>query len=383
MKVFVVDGLRTPVGKTKGTLKEFLPEELGAKVLNGLLTRQSLPTKTIDMLIMANAVGPGGNLARLSLLEADFPATIPAITIDNQCGGGLSSINLAASLIESQQCHMVLAGGLESTSLAPRKQFHPLDPRFEGADKYFERAPFAPKKIGDPGMIEGAEATAKLMKISRETMDQWALESHKRALQTISSGLLKEYILPIETSKGIIDRDEGIRPRMSKKLLERMSPLIEKGSITAGNACLTHDGAAVILLASEAAVNKYGLQPKAQFIRGLHMGGDPNYPPLAPIETIRSLLAQLSLPIEEIDAVEINEAFAVKILACCRELNIPLSKVNMLGGALAYGHPYGASGAMILLHLIKALEISKGKRGLAALGIGGGQGVATIIDMCR
>lgn len=383
MKVFIVDGLRTPVGKTKGALKSFLPEELGGMVLKGLLKKQSLPTKTIDMLIMANAVGPGGNLARLSLLEANFPVSIPAITIDNQCGGGLSSINLAASLIESQQCHMIVAGGMESTSLAPRKQFHPMDPRFEGEDQYFERAPFSPKKIGDPGMIEGAEATAKLMKISREEMDRWTLESHRRAFEATVSGVLKEYILPVETSKGVIDRDEGIRSKMSIKLLDRMPSLLERGNITAGNACLTHDGAAVVLLASEAAVKNYGLQPKAQFIKGLHRGGDPNYPPLAPIETIKSLLTQLTLSIEDIDAVEINEAFAVKILACCRELNIPLNKVNILGGALAYGHPYGASGAMILLHLMKVLKLTKKNRGLAALGIGGGQGVAAIIEMCR
>jgi acetyl-CoA C-acetyltransferase len=221
------------------------------------------------------------------------------------------------------------------------------------------------------------------MAVSRKDMDLLALESHQRAGLAREKGLLNDIIVPIQVQGETVEADEGIRNSMSLKLLERMKPVfLNGGRITAGNTCLKHDGAAVVLLASGAAVEKYSLSPQAAVVGMASCGCDPNVFPLGPVYVIRRLLERTGFPLEAVDRMEINEAFAVKILACCRELGYSLNKTNTLGGALAYGHPYGASGAIILLHLIKALKYANGRYGIAAIGAVGGMGVATLIERC-
>ena len=276
---------------------------------------------------------------------------------------------------------MVVAGGVESTSLAPRRQFHPTDSRFAGPDIYYERAPFSTPAIGDPDTGEAAEKLAELKQVTREEMDALALESHRRATRTRNAGMLKDILLPLVVEGKTIDYDECIRGNMSATLLRRMPPVFAKGgSVTAGNTCLKHDGAAVVLLASAAAVKRYGLKPAGKIVCSAIAGCDPNWFPLSPVPSIRTLLDKAQLPLADIAALEINEAFAVKILTCCRELGYSLEKTNVLGGALAYGHPYGASGAIILLHLLKALEQQDGRFGVAAIGAVGGQGISTLLE---
>lgn len=382
-QVFIADGARTPIGKTGGILQEFLPEQLAASVLNGIIDRNGLSPDAIDQVILGNVVGPGGNIARVAVLEAGWPYSIPALTVDLQCGSGLSAINMAAALIQSGQAEMVIAGGVESTSMAPRRQFNANDPRFQGEAVYYEQAPFSPAAIGNPDTGEAAENLAGQLDISREDMDLLALESHRRASLAREQGLLSNIIIPLGTPSKPIIADECVRENMRLKLLERMPPAFRtSGRITAGNTCLKHDGAAAVLLASETALAKYRLQPQAIFAGAAASGWDPNRFPLSPVGAIEKLLSQTRLPLTAIDRLEINEAFAVKILACCRELGYSLEQTNTLGGALAYGHPYGASGAIILLHLIKALQQANGRFGIAAIGAVGGMGVASLIERC-
>lgn len=381
--VYIIGGLRTPIGKTGGYLKDFLPESLASIVLNEVASKYKISPNNLDQVILGNAVGPGGNIARVSVLAAGWTYNTPAITIDTQCGSGLSAVNLAFSQILSGEADMIMAGGVESTSMAPRRQFNPTDPRFQGENVYYERAPFSTPSVGDPDIGDAAEHLAKRLSISREDMDLLALESHKRASLTKKQGLFNDIITPINVSGKIIDSDECIRSRISLKLLERMKPVfVDGGKITAGNTCLKHDGAAVILLASEHAVKKYNLKPQGMISGTASCGCDPNVFPLGPVSSIQTLLARNNLQVKDIDALEINEAFAIKILACCQQLDFSLQKTNILGGALAYGHPYGASGAIILLHLLKALQQVKGRLGIASIGAVGGMGVATLIERC-
>lgn len=381
--VYLIGGCRTPIGKTGGRLKQFLPEKLAAAVLHNTLAAYHLSPAAINQVILGNAVGPGGNIARVSVLEAGWPYAIPALTVDAQCGSGLSAIHLACSQIRVGEADLILAGGLESTSLAPKRQFHPADPRFTGPDDFYEQAPFSPPTVGNPSVGEAAENLAEQLNISREAMDRWAWESHQKAARTQSKRLLADIIVPVNQKDQLIRDDECIRPSLTPRLLARMPAVFRPdGRITAGNTCLKHDGAAVILLASEQALRNYRLKPQAVLTAHATCGYDPNLFPLSPVAAIGKLLAASGLPLEAIDSVEINEAFAVKILACCQALDLPLEKVNRLGGALAYGHPYGASGAIILLHLVKALQQTEGRYGIAAIGAVGGLGTATLLERC-
>ncbi|RAK11085.1 acetyl-CoA C-acetyltransferase [Halanaerobium saccharolyticum] len=381
-KVYILGGLRTAIGKTGGHFKKMLPEDLTAEVLNALLEKYKLEAADINQVILGNAVGPGGNIARLSLLKAGWPLSIPATTIDFQCGSALSSINMAAALIKSGQSEIIVAGGLESTSLEIKKKLNKNDPRFQEKSDFLERAFFSPAEIGDPDMGIGAENVAELYdNISREEMDRWAIKSHQKALEAQQTGLLDDIILSVKNTRNeLIDKDEGIRKNISYKLLKRLKPVFKKeGKITAGNSCLTHDGAAAVVLVSEAFLKENNLKAEAEFIMGRDRGVDPNLSPMGPVPVVREILAENKLNTSNLDAVEINEAFAVKILACSQELGLDLAKVNILGGALAYGHPYGASGAIILLHLLQSLKKINGQYGLAAMGAAGGQGVGTLI----
>lgn len=381
-KAYIIGGTRTVIGKSGGVLTNFLPEQLAALVFNETTRKFNLSPGEIDHVILGNAWGPGGNLARVSILEARWPHNIPGTTVDFQCGSGLSAVSIAANQIMAGQGELILAGGLESTSLAPRKQYNTRDPRFRGTG-FYERAPFSTPEAGDPDTGQAAENLARLMDISRLDMDKLALESHKRAYQTQSEGYLNDIVLPINSQGKIIYHDECIRPGMRLELLERMpSAFVKGGKVTAGNACLKHDGAAVVLVASERAVRRYNLTPEAVILNHVSAGCDPNLFPLGPVPAITKLLQKAELKLSDIDAVEINEAFAVKVLACSRQLGLSYDKTNILGGALAYGHPYGASGAIILLHLIRALRKIEGRLGIAAIGAAGGQGVSVLIERC-
>lgn len=381
MSVYLIGGIRTPIGKTNGILKNFLPEQLAAYTLNAILTRYHLGPENIDMVLLGNATGPGGNIARVAVLTAGWPYSNPAISIDGQCGSGLNTLQFASALIESGQADLVLAGGCESTTMAPQRQFNVSDPRYDAENPYFSEAPFSPPTIGNPGIGEAAEKLADTYKITREAMDLWAFQSHQKALKAKNKNLLKNIILPLNDNNTAIINDECLRPSLTPRLLSRLpGAFMRKSKITAGNSCLKHDGAAVILLASEHALQKYSLEPQAVILQNTILGCDPNFFPLSPVSAVQKLLALAEIELHQIACMEINEAFSVKILTCCHQLNFPLEKVNILGGALAYGHPYGASGAIITLHLLEALKSINGKYGIATIGAVGGLGTAQLIE---
>ena len=384
-KAYIIGGLRTPIGKTGGILKDFLPEELAAHVISETLKKFKLQRAWIDQVLLGNAVGPGGNIARVSALQAKLPEEIPATTVDMQCGGGLSSMILGASLIESGFCDLLVAGGVESTSMEITKLYNKRDPRYGDGPGALKRAPFVPHGMEDPDMLRCAAYTALDAGIDREEMDNWAYKSHKRASSAQQNHSLSSLIAPICTKDGqILAHDESVRSKLSLKLLKRAPVLLEEGAgITAGNSCLTHDGAAVVILASQSAVEKYALTPQAEFTRGVHAGVNPRLSPMGAAAAISKLVEKQNMSIEQVDAIEINEAFAVKVAACQKLLGLSEEKTNILGGALAYGHPYGASGTIIVLHLMEVLKHMRKDCGIAAIGIAGGQGAAAMIKMLR
>lgn len=377
-EVYLVGGLRTIIGKKNGSLKNILPERLAAIVLNGILKKYALQPQNIDEVIAGNIIGPGGNISRVCVLEAGWPYSIPAFSIDAQCASGLTAIDMASALIASGRAQLIVAGGTESSSLAPSKRLNAKDPRYQGPDLFYKQAPFVPMRLGDPNIGLVAERLAVDYHISRRQMDEFALRSHQKACLAQKKDLLKDIIIPIESNY----RDDGPKSNMNMALLSRLKGAYQEGgNITAGNSCRQHDGAAFLLLASKEALKKYNLLPQAILSPTVNDGCDPHTFPLGPIPAIEKLLSihqQYSL--HTIDAVEINEAFAVQILICCQELGLSFDKVNQLGGAIAFGHPYGASGAIILLHMLQTLNIKRAKTGIAAIGAVGGLATAMLMQ---
>jgi len=338
--VYIVDALRTPVGKRGGLLNHLALHELAAPLVMELLQRQSLDGNKVDEVVLGNAAGPGGNPARVTSLAAGLAAQVPGVTVDRQCGSGLEAIHYAARLMQGGGAQLVIAGGAESTSNAPLR----VNSRTR---EFYQRAPFTPPGMDDPDMGIAAENVAREFGVNREDQDHFALLSHQKAAAANDSGLLEPERFC--ATSFAIDRqtldanrvDECIRPDTSLAALSRLAPVFESGgTVTAGNACPLH------LLGS------------------------------GPIPATRQLLQRNSLDIDDIAAIEFNEAFAAQVLACQRELRIDPERMNRRGGALALGHPFGASGAMLVVRLFHQLE--PGQLGLATIGIGGGMGLSAL-----
>ncbi|MBM7661402.1 acetyl-CoA C-acetyltransferase [Bacillus mesophilus] len=376
-KVMIVTAKRTPIGRVGGVLKNISPEKLAAAVIKNIIDELKLPGQEIDEVILGNTIGPGGNLARLAALTAGLPYEIPGVTIDRQCGSGLEAINMAARHIQAGAGHIYLAGGVESTSLAPWKMEKPSSIYTVESPRIYSRARFSPDEIGDPDMGIAAENVAEAFTISRADQDIFADRSQKKAIQSQQSGRFNNEIVAIN---GIVE-DECPRDKTSPERLGRLRPVFKKdGSVTAGNACPINDGAAVVLLMSEEKCQEFGIKPIAQFIDSTSAGVDPTLLGIGPVPAVNKLLSRNHLTVQDLDLVEFNEAFASQVLASLRQLNIPEEIVNVGGGAIALGHPYGASGAILITRLCAELTNLQKKRGLATLGIGGGLGVATLIE---
>ncbi|MFD1736435.1 thiolase family protein [Bacillus salitolerans] len=374
--VMIVAAKRTPIGKIGGILKDIPPEQLVAALLQNIVGSLQLNPQEIDEVIVGNTIGPGGNLARLSLLTAGFPYEVPGVTIDRQCGSGLEAINIAARHIQAGAGDIYLAGGVESTSLAPWKVEKPSSIYSSHLPSFYSRAKFSPGTIGDPDMGVAAENVARVYKITRDDQDLYALNSHQKAVYAQRNGLFKDEIVSING----IGEDECPRLHTSLEALGALKPaFVENGTVTAGNACPINDGAAMVLLMSEDKCKELGITPLAQYMDSTSAGVDPNLLGIGPVPAVKKLLNRNSLSIHEIDLVEFNEAFASQVLASLQELDIPFDRVNKGGGAIALGHPYGASGAILITRLCSELKNSEQRLGLATLGIGGGLGVATLI----
>jgi acetyl-CoA C-acetyltransferase len=333
----------------------------------------------VDEVIFGNAVGGGGNPARLIALAAGLPETTPAMTIDRQCASGLDAIVAGARMIESGAADAVIAGGAESPSTAPWRIAKPSN-LHKGLPHFFSQPAFAPGAEGDVGMIEAAENVAREFHISRERQDAFALESHRKAISASGAGRMSREIVPLDRDRreGL---DEGPRASLTLKLLSRLKPLVAaNGTVTSGNSCQVNDGAAVVLIVSGALHRKLGLPRGLVFAGAASAGIAPRLLGLAAVIAVRKLAEKTGFRLPDIEAVELNEAFAAQVLATIDQLLLDPDKLNTLGGALAYGHPYGASGALLAVRLFSRMirdnTAQAPQTGLAMIAAAGGVGVA-------
>ena len=371
--VYILGGLRSYIGVVNGMYRHVPAEKLGAAVLRQLLEKYPVEP---DYVICGNGVGAGGNITRLMTLEAGLDNRVPAFTIDVQCGSGLESIAVAAAKIACGDADVVIAGGFESSSTQPRRGYNPNHPDYNG-DSWYSVAKFMPDIHRETVMLEGAEEAALKEHITKEEMDRWVLRSHKWAAQAAEQNLLENIIAPVFGAM----KDEGIRPRMSQRLLDRMPKVLTGGQyITAANSCLINDGAAFVVLCSQEYLQKRGLVPQAKVLASTACGGDPLISPRTAVAALEKLLVKNNLTEADIDGFELNEAFAVIDVMFARSVSNSLDKYNVFGGALAYGHPYGASGAIITLHLLESLKQRNGRLGCASVAAAGGVGTALLLE---
>ncbi|MFX3660068.1 MAG: acetyl-CoA C-acyltransferase [Ectobacillus sp.] len=357
-KAVIVKAKRTIIGKQNGVLRSFGAEQLAAPLISHLGEEME-----IDDVILGNVVGPGGNIARLSALQAGLPFSVPGVTIDRQCGAGLEAIRMACHLIQGGAGTCYIAGGTESTSTSP----------FE------KRARFSPEEIGDPDMGMAAENVAKKYNITKDMQDEYAALSYARTLAAREKGYLQEEILPLPNTPF---EDETINLRMNyEKIIRRARPaFMQNGTVTAANSCGVNDGACAVLVMAEREARRLGYKPILRFVDSAVAGVSPHLPGIGPVHAVHKLLKKTGVMMEEITIVELNEAFAAKIVACTQELQIPYEKLNCNGGAIALGHPYAASGAMLVTRLFYEAKRSQVRYAIAALGIGGGIGLALLFE---
>ncbi len=367
--VYITHALRTPIGTAGKAFRDITAAELGAAVLEELARR--IPAEVEDV-VLGNCMGPGGNVARVAALTAGLADHIPALTVDGQCASGLAAIQLAAGSAFGSGAAgggVVLAGGLESASTAPWRFWPPV---VDSAPVRYERAPFAPAD-SDPEMGAAADALAELHGISRERQDAYAARSHERAAAAQRAGVFEAEIVPV----GGQTTDERVRGGLTAQRLAKLPPVFRAdGTVTAGNSCGINDGAAVVALSSSG--------PGLRVLATASAGVDPTLPGLGIVPAVQRVLARTGLSIEEIDVWEFNEAFAGQVLACCDVLGLPDERVCRQGGALALGHPWGASGAVLAVRLFSQLITHQtGRYGVAAIAAGGGQGTAILVEACR
>jgi acetyl-CoA C-acetyltransferase len=387
---FLVSAARTPIGKYLGALADLSAPELGALALKEAMRRANLPAERIDEVIVGNVLqaGLGQNPARQAALKAGLPDTIAALTVNKVCGSGLKAVMLAAQAIRAGDAELILAGGMESMSRAPYLLF--------GARQGW--------KLGDQKAVDAmvhdglwcafedwhmgcaAEHIATRCGIGRAEQDRFAVQSHRRAAAAWQQGAFAAEVVPITVGSGpkatTVAQDEGFRADSSVEGLARLKPAFQEGgTVTAGNASMLSDGAAAVAVASGAACERLGLTPLARIVAYATSGIAPRDIFLAPVGAVRQVLDKARLTLRDIDLFELNEAFAAQMLACNQELKIDEAKINIHGGAIALGHPIGASGTRVLVTLLHAMQQRGAKRGLASLCLGGGNAVAMIIEI--
>lgn len=385
-RVYIVAGARSYIGLEKGMYRQVPGEILGARTLRMLLGKWggSIQERSLQGVIAGNGAGGGGNPSRLMMLEAGLPPELPAVTVDSQCCSGLDAIGAAAGRIAWGMGALYLAGGFESSSTAPLRRYHENHPDYlamGGEEAFYRVAKFAPGEHRDTAMLEGAERTAQREGIAREQLNYWALRSHRLASRAREEGLLREAAQEVIPGCG---RDEGIRQNMSERLLNRLPCVLPGGCVTtAGNACLTNDGAAFVGVASEEYCRRVGCEPWAELVDMASLGGDPLESPRMAVRAVEALLKKRKMEERDIDVFECNEAFAVIDELFARRYPGAVERYNVLGGALAYGHPYGASGCILVLHAIEALKKTDGTYAVCSIAGAGGLGSAVLLRRCH
>lgn len=373
----IVAALRTPIGTAGRSLAGLDAAGLAAPVLAALVQRAGLDPAAIDDVVLGNCMGPGGDVARVAALTAGLPVAVPALTVDRQCGSGLAAIDVAVALVRGG-ARVVLAGGVESASTAPWRCWPPAAPGAEPVR--YQRAPFAPGgPDADPEMGLAADLLAEEYGVTRERQDAYAARSHARALATRAAGAYDEVV----AVAGQVD-DDRPRPGLGAARLARLRPAFRPGgTVTAGNSCGISDGAAAVALVDATTHARLGL-PGLRVLATATCGVDPTRPGIGLVPAVRLALERAGLALADLDAIELNEAFAGQVLACCDALDLDPERVCTEGGALALGHPWGASGAVLVARLFSQLVTrgAPGRTGLAAIAVGGGQGVAMVVESC-
>ncbi|MDQ0615506.1 3-oxoadipyl-CoA thiolase [Microbacterium sp. W4I4] len=389
--VHLVGGVRTPVGRYGGALSRVRPDDLAALTLRALVERTGVDPARLDEVILgcANQAGEDNrNVARMAVLLAGLPDGLPAYTVNRLCASGMTAITTAHALIASGSADLVIAGGVESMSRAPWVQQKP-ERAFAGPGASFDTSigwrfvnpRLAQRENATLSMPETAELVAERRAIDRDRADAFALESHRRALQAQTDGMFDDEIVEVPVTGGTVRLDEGPRADSSIEALGRLRPVVSGGAVvTAGNSSSLNDGASAVLVASDRAVRELGLIPRARIVAHAASALQPEIMGLGPVEATRKALGRAGWTVDEVDAVELNEAFASQSLACMDALDLDADRVNAWGGAIALGHPLGSSGARIVVTLLSRLERGDLRRGLATMCVGVGQGTALLVE---
>ncbi|HDZ55540.1 hypothetical protein LCGC14_0065550 [marine sediment metagenome] len=397
MTAYIYDGLRSPFGRHAGALASVRPDDLLAEVMRALIARNPFDQREYEDVVMGctNQAGEDArNLARHSALLAGLPHEVPGLTVNRLCGSGLAAVLDAHRMVRAGEGELIIAGGCESMSRAPfviAKSESPYSREFRAFDSTIGARfpnPRVEKEHGCDTMPETADNVAQELDISREQADTYAARSQELYEKARAEGFFKDEILPIEVSQGrkkppkVVDQDEHPRPESNMEALSKLRSLFEGGVVTAGNASGVNDGAAALLIGSEAIGQKYGIKPRARILSGAVAGVAPRLMGVGPVEACKKALARAGLSLDQMDVIEINEAFASQVLGCAKMLGLAFDdpRLNANGGAIAVGHPLGASGGRLTLTAMRQLERTGGRYALVSLCIGLGQGVAAVIE---
>ncbi len=396
-EVVVVEAVRTPIGKYGGVLRSVRPDDLGALVLKTAMRRSGVDPASVDDVYFgcSNQAGEDNrNVARMALLLAGIPYTVPGATVNRLCGSGLEAVNSAARVIMVGEGEVLVAGGVESMTRAPLVMMKPEAAYMRGGGALVDSTigwrfvnPAFPVEYPPLSMGETAENLAEKYRIGREAQDDFALSSHRKAVDAIGSGRFREEIVPVETpenQEGVV-RDEGPRDDTSMEKLGSLKPAFRKGgTVTAGNSSGINDGAAALVLMDGEKAERLGIRPMAKILGSATAGVHPSYMGIGPVYSTRKLLSRLGMGMDEFGIVELNEAFAAQVLACVEEMpELDLAKMNPNGGAISLGHPLGCSGARLATTLVHQMKRTGTKYGLATMCIGVGQGISTAFELVK
>lgn len=394
-EVVIVDAVRTPIGRYNGVLKYVRPDDLAAAVIKGILDRQpKLSVEAIEEVIIGNANGAGEenrNVARMAALLAGLPVHVTGTTVNRLCGSGLDAVNMAARAIMVGDGDIYIAGGTESMTRAPFVLSKPELGFLRGNKTLIDTTigwrfinPKLEAMYGADSMPQTAENVAKQFNITREEQDDFAYFSQMKAKRALEAGRFNDELIPVTyTLKGeeiTVAKDEHPRPTTTREKLASLKPIFAGGTVTAGNASGINDGASALLLMSKEKAEQLGIEPMARYIASGTAGLEPAIMGLGPIEATKKALQRADLEAAELDLVELNEAFASQSLECITQLELNPDIVNVNGGAIAFGHPLGASGARILTTLVHEMRRRDAKYGLATMCIGVGQGIASLVE---
>lgn len=381
----IVSAVRTAIARSGGTLAAIPPQYYTGEVIREAVNRANIQPEMIDDVIMGNVLSGGGNIARLSLLQAGLSIEVPGLTVDRQCGSGINAITLAAQAIEAGDGDVYVAGGVDSYSQAPFLMEKPKQAYGMQPPKFY-RPSLSPKEIGDPPMGITAENLVEKYDISREEQDEFALRSQQRMAKAMEENRFAEQIVPIAipVRKGdpiIFNKDEHPRPQTTLEGLAKLKPAFkEGGTVTAGNSSGLNDAASALVIMSREKAEELGLTPLAVIRHRAIAGVDPNIMGIGPVPAVQKVMKKAGMALDDMDIIELNEAFAAQVIACDKELKMDSEKLNVNGGAIAHGHPLGATGAILATKAVYELKRRGGRYALLTACIGGGQGIAAILE---